>query len=221
MSRQRIPDPDMTSVFSGAIARTLERVNCVKIGRIETFDPGEQKAEITIQSKFERRGTGQLLDYPLLVDVPVFVLQGGGAYLEMPIAAGDACLVMFNDSNIDTWWTTGNVTPPATRRQHSLADGMAVVGVNPQGSGVGLAGDGKARLVNADDSIAVGDGYVDINGDSKRFVTYAELDTALQGLVMALNTHTHPTAATGPPSPPTVALSLDISSAESQKARTG
>lgn len=64
-------------------------------------------------------------------------------------------------------------------------------------------------------------GEVKINGDSKTFVTHAELNTALQNFITALNTHTHPTAATGPPSPPTVPLSIDISAAETTTVKTG
>lgn len=64
-------------------------------------------------------------------------------------------------------------------------------------------------------------GRINLNGDTKYFVTHAELDTALQAFKNALNTHTHPTAATGPPSPPTVPLTLDISAAKTTTIRTG
>ena len=75
---------------------------------------------------------GHVADYPLLLDCPVVVLQGGGAYIDLPIAEGDYCLVLFNDRNIDTWWDTGNVVVPRNRRKHSLSDGIALVGINPR-----------------------------------------------------------------------------------------
>jgi len=65
------------------------------------------------------------------------------------------------------------------------------------------------------------DGTINMNGDDKRFVTHAELDAALQTFITALNLHTHPTAATGPPSPPTASMSLDISAAETTTIKTG
>lgn len=64
-------------------------------------------------------------------------------------------------------------------------------------------------------------GNIEMNGDSKRFVTHAELDAALQTFITALNLHTHPTAATGPPSPPTASMSIDISAAETTTIKTG
>ena len=65
------------------------------------------------------------------------------------------------------------------------------------------------------------DGNVSMNGDTKRFVTHGELDTALQNFINALNLHTHPTAGTGPPSVPTAPMSLDISAAETTTIKTG
>jgi phage gp45-like len=65
------------------------------------------------------------------------------------------------------------------------------------------------------------DGTIELNGNSKRLVTWDELDAALQSLKTALNSHTHPTAATGPPSPPTVPLSIDITAAKTTTLKTG
>lgn len=62
---------------------------------------------------------------------------------------------------------------------------------------------------------------IELNGNSKDFVTHAELNTALQTFITALNLHVHPTAATGPPSPPTTGMSLDISTAKATKIKTG
>lgn len=67
------------------------------------------------------------------------------------------------------------------------------------------------------------DGNILLNGDSKTFVTHAELDSALQGLITYLNGHAHSGVTTGggtsgPPASPT---SLDISAAETTTVKTG
>lgn len=73
------------------------------------------------------------------------------------------------------------------------------------------------------------DGVVNINGDSKNFVTYAELDSALQKLVTTYNSHTHltpvymplPVPVTPIPTPPpTVPATLDISASKTKKVFT-
>ena len=65
------------------------------------------------------------------------------------------------------------------------------------------------------------DGNISLNGDLKRFVTHAELNTALQTFITALNLHVHATAAPGPPVPPTIPMSLDISASQTTSIKTG
>lgn len=63
---------------------------------------------------------------------------------------------------------------------------------------------------------------VDINGNSKKFVTYTELNNAITTFLVALAAHVHTSAAPGSPtSTPSSPITFDISAAESQKARTG
>lgn len=133
MSDQPIIEPDYDDTLVEIKTETFATLNCIQIGRISTFDKGNQTANVEIQ--FKRRVTDtEIADYPVLQDCPVFVLQGGGAYIDLPIAAGDYCLVLFNDRNIDTWWDTADVAQPDTRRKHSLSDGIAIVGINPRTS---------------------------------------------------------------------------------------
>lgn len=62
---------------------------------------------------------------------------------------------------------------------------------------------------------------IELNGNSKYFVTHTELTTALNTFVTALNAHVHPTAATGPPSPPAAPMTLNIASSKATKVVTG
>lgn len=60
----------------------------------------------------------------------------------------------------------------------------------------------------------------ELGGNTKSLVTHAELNSALQNLINALNLHQHPTAATGPPSPPSTPMSINISASEAKKIKT-
>lgn len=128
--QQTIVPPSLEDVFEQFKRVVFTSLNCIQIGRIQSFNATEQTAEIEIQVR--RQVRSEVIDYPLLVDCPVFVLQGGGAYIDMPISSGDYCIVLFNDRNIDTWWNTANVAEPRNKRKHSLSDGMALVGINPR-----------------------------------------------------------------------------------------
>lgn len=125
---QTVIPPDMDDLLLELKTEIFAQLNCVQIGKIETVNPN-QTCEILIQVKRTIPG-GKTRSYPKLVDCPYFVLSGGGAYIDMPIKKGDSCLVLFNDRDMDTWWDTGNVAEPNSKRKHSLSDGFALVGIS-------------------------------------------------------------------------------------------
>jgi hypothetical protein len=74
------------------------------------------------------------VDMPLLVDVPVIMMNGGNFMISMPVKVGDECLVVFSDRCIDNWWANGGVQPQVDKRGigelrfHDLSDGFAIIG---------------------------------------------------------------------------------------------
>ena len=100
-------------------------------GIIQSFDPIEQT--VTVQPAIKERIIGpdgdlQMVNLPLLLDVPIVIPRAGGVVLTMPIQAGDECLVIFADMCIDAWWSQGGVQVQAERRRHDLSDGFAILG---------------------------------------------------------------------------------------------
>ena len=75
-------------------------VNCHQVGKIESYDKDSQTAEVSVGVK-RRLANGEEATYPLLLDVPVVILSGGGASLTFPISKGDKCIILFNDRDID------------------------------------------------------------------------------------------------------------------------
>ena len=208
MKPDEILPANTLSLLDAQKADIFSTFHCIQIGKIEKVTPAEQTVEVTLQIR-RPAADGSSAAIPLLVDVPYFVLQGGGAYIDMPIAEGDYCIVLFNDRDIDVWWSTANMADPATSRKHDLSDGIAIVGINPKTAVRDMDGE-KLRVINPDG--------IELNGNSKTFVTYAALNTALQGLVLEINTALG-TKESGSSSPGT--LSLDISAAETTTVKTG
>lgn len=163
---QTIYPPELDDLLAESRNALLANMNCVQIGQIKKIND-DQTAEIQIQ--FLRKiqnGGGETRAYPLLVDCLYFVLNGGGAYVDMPINPGDYCIVLFNDRNIDDWWDTANVAVPADTRKHSISDGMALVGINPRAKA--LPFDGSAlRLIGPTGSNSFinfqADGSIELN----------------------------------------------------------
>ena len=154
-------DRDVLDNFTGEI---FSNFNCVKVGKITKFDATKKTCEVQIMI---RRDYGtSIQSWPLLIDCPVFTLNGGGAVVQMPIAAGDTCLVLFNDANIDNWFAAGVESDPMTLRKHDLSDGIALVGIeslasnlpayavdrariNYSGAEIGIKNTGKVYIKNA------------------------------------------------------------------------
>lgn len=139
MAKRTIYPPDMDDLLAALKNNIFATLNCINVGKINSYDTTTQSAKIELQMKRVKED-GTLVDYPLLTDCPVIVLGGGGTFLDFPITAGDYCLVFFNDRNIDDWWTTGNVKEPKTKRKHNLSDGFALVGINTQANPFSLDG---------------------------------------------------------------------------------
>ncbi len=135
---QTINPPDLDDLLAESRDAVFSNLNCIQIGQIQKVND-DQTAEVKIQF-LRQLQDGKTAKYPLLVDCPYFVLNGGGSYIDMPIAQGDYCLVLFNDRNIDNWWDTANVAVPADTRKHSIADGMAIVGINPRSKAFARSG---------------------------------------------------------------------------------
>lgn len=207
-SNEQINPPSVKVLLDEVRAEIFASLNCIQIGKIEKVTPAEQTVEISLQIK-RLAADGTSTAYPMLVDCPYFVLQGGGAYIDMPIKPGDYCIVLFNDRCIDSWWSTANVADPPSTRKHSFSDALAIVGLNPKPSPLDMDGT-KTRIINS--------AGIELNGNTKEFVTWGELNTALQALVTAINS-AFSSKSNGSGSPG--GLTLDISAAKTTTVKTG
>lgn len=77
-----------------------------------------------------------------------------------------------------------------------------------------VAKDGKMTITTSD--------KIELNGNTKQFVTWAELNNALSNFINALNQHTHSNGNEGSPTgTPIVPMTLDISAAKTKTIVTG
>jgi hypothetical protein len=93
---------------------------------------------------------------PLLQDVPVVTLGGGGWTLTFPIQVGDECLVIFTDTPLDVWLQNGGTgNAPISQRRHSLSDAVAIVGWRSTPRGLANYSTTSAQLRNNDGSVVI------------------------------------------------------------------
>ena len=106
---------------------TKRQINCHQLGEIVSFNPETQTAEVKVKMSFLLNG--KITEYPLLLDCPCIILSGGKGNLTFPITPGDSCLVLFNDRDMDNWYSGGQTMPPRTDRLHDFSDAIALVGL--------------------------------------------------------------------------------------------
>ncbi len=128
-------DASLADVLEALKNSTMVDLNVMNIGEIVSFDATNQTAQVKVLIKridtMKEDGTILYQAFPtLLQNVPVMVLFGGTGYLTMPITAGDSCLLLYNDREIDQWFANGGWQAPITQRVHDVSDAVAIVGIN-------------------------------------------------------------------------------------------
>lgn len=100
----------------------LSSLHCSMPGIVESFDPLTQTASVRPALK---RGSFLL---PVIHNIPVFFPGSRTSGITWPVAAGDECLLIFADFDIDRWFSSGEAGEPDSARQHDLPDAFAFVG---------------------------------------------------------------------------------------------
>lgn len=157
MSNPQAPvvPPDLPSYVDLKLRDMLNSFNCHQVGTIQSFSAAKQTAVISLNLKLSL--AGEIKEYPALVDVPVFVLGGGDRVVTVPIQGGDTCLVLFNDRDIDLWFSTGAQAVPNSQRLHDLADGLALVGFRSAANPVASYSTSDVEIRNGTSKIGVGE----------------------------------------------------------------
>ena len=162
---QAVPvvNPNLTDLMQFHKLEIFASLNCVKVGKIVSFDGTKKTAVVQIAFKMTPPG-GEPVSYTPLLDCPVFTLSGGGARVQMPVAAGDPCIVLFSDRSLDDWFLTGAQAAPANPRMHHLSDGIALVGISYLNDGSPATPTNKMVLSYAGTSLSLGASGVSFDG---------------------------------------------------------
>lgn len=138
--QQKVP-PDWRVLFDALGMEFGKQINCARPGIIQSFDPSTCTASIQIAQQqvtsIQPDGTETLAPFAPLEKVPVAFPGGGGFTLTFPVAAGDECILLFNDREIDNWYLTGQVAAPTSPRLHDFSDAVALVGLRSKPRALG------------------------------------------------------------------------------------
>ena len=112
----------MYESMSPAEIRALKKeifssLHCALPGIVASFDDASGTVSVRLA----------LSGMPVLRDVPVFACHD--------VSAGDACLVVFADCDVDAWLSGEDEADPVSGRMHSLSDAFAFVGFRRREAG--------------------------------------------------------------------------------------
>lgn len=190
-------EPQLIDLLNLYRKNILLDFNCHHIGTIQSFDPEFQTVSVTINYKktsFTFNPTTfsyepVLSNYPIIAVAPAIILGGGTTAFTPPISAGDECLVLYNDRDLDNWFTSGAGSPNATARLHNFADALVIVGLRSQGNA--LTDYDTTRLMMRAGSTANSIASVAVNPSNSKVLitnTYPANSTTLNTLLQQLIT---------------------------------
>lgn len=143
-------------------------------------------------------GTYKPIQMPVLVDVPIQWIGGGGATWTFPLVKGDEGLLIFISRCIDSWWLNGFVPPagqkgadgqpvnaannPPELRTHNLSDAFFIPGVRSKPRAFAQFDNATARLRTDDDSC-----YLEFDPVGKKVKIVASGGITLNGVTIDTN----------------------------------
>lgn len=184
---------------------------------------------IDCQPTIKRKLNGQLVNLPLLVDVPIRYMKSANFSINFPLNVDDHVLIICAERCIDNWLTTGEIRSPDDIRKHTLSDAFAIPMMFSQNELISNFDTSNLEIRTNDGSGHIKitpAGGIELNGNADSAVAYNDLKTAFDELVSDFNTlvslfnsHTHSGvqsggSSTGPPSGSGSSSSADMSSSE-------
>lgn len=200
--------PDTLALFRKDLFLSL---NCHAIATVESFNASKQTCEATVvykrsilQAQEDGTYSTVLVDFPLLVDVPVLILGGSDSYLSFPTESlvGTDALILFNDRDINNWFEGANGKGCQSPRLHSFGDGIAIVGLRSKANSISYE-EAKVVLKNAGAALKIGTKF---NIQNEMASLYTVLNTLLTDMITVFTAMSSAT-------PPTVVAAIATPSA--------
>lgn len=186
-------NPTMIEVLTRAIERGAAELRVSMPGRIESFDPQTQTADVKPLLKDSVFDSGEEVveSLPVVPGVPVQFAGGGDFAHTFPVKQGDLCFLVFSDRNLDRWFENGGDTDPVELSRHVITNAVAILGVRDKNAALSEFDPNRAVVGNKGPRVAFDGSAVHIgvehqedgSQDSIRGTKFlSELDTLNQSL---------------------------------------
>ena len=123
----------MVAAIQAVIEANLVELHTSMPGTVESYDANLQQANIrpNLKRKFTTDDGSEIVDLPIINNVPVCWTRTASAFIHLPLKSGDQVLIICSERSIDTWKTAGSQQYPDDPRRHNLTDAVAIPGCWP------------------------------------------------------------------------------------------
>lgn len=201
----------LAELLRKAIASRVADIHTALPGRVEKYDADKQVADVVPVIRgviFSEDEDPLLEDPPVIQNVPVGWMRGGGYSLQLPLAKGDHGLLVFSEACIAQWRVSGEISEPGDLRRHDLSYPVFYPCIAPDSSPLPNAG-GAAVLD--------GPGVIRMGGPSADFVALsAKVDAQFEKIAQLFQSWT-PVAQDGGAALKALTASLHFDSVKASK----
>ena len=184
---------DLTDALKFFFEQMVKGLHICIPGIIDSYDPETKRA--TVHPAINIRLTDETTtQQSSIANVPVVWPGGGGFLLLSPLPSGSPVSIFFSQRGITQFKEVFTESDPGNglfaKEDAFIVPSFGSLSVTPASTtGIALQSyDGVDYLTIEDGLIEIKtDGNVEINGNADNAVSYTDLDTALQGLVTAIN----------------------------------
>lgn len=116
------------SVLDSFETYLFSKLNVMRIGIIkEILENNRIICSITNKRLVKENDDGSKIwkDYPPIY-AEVWYMGSGGTGIDFPLSVGSPCLLLFNDREISSYFSTGEISPLEDFRMHSFNDCIAI-----------------------------------------------------------------------------------------------
>jgi hypothetical protein len=112
------------------IANKVADINICLPAKIVSYEFKTRKAVVKplLNVKYN---DDQVLENPLIYNVPVVHPAAGGASITFPVKEGNTVLLIFSQKSLEEWLRNGQLVTPDDPRQNDLTDAIAIIGFKP------------------------------------------------------------------------------------------
>jgi len=152
-------EPSDIEIIRRAMEASRLQTHTCAPGQVVSYDGALQTCSVrpaVLNQRYDSETDPEFEAMPVLEDVPVCWLSGGGFFIHMPLAANDPCMIHFCEEDPAIWFEKAEIAPPRTLRRHGL-HAWVVPGCRPKPDVIGSVGAGMTLGQDGGTLITIGE----------------------------------------------------------------